>query len=215
LAFTIRPRRSLSDRDSATPLFRDTPVRAVRTAGDGPKAVSQQQDSSHGVHRLPLHRHNRHCVHSRLSRRSGIGPEPPRSKLVPSLPFLPASTVYSAEPAIRRPRAFDGLQVCCTLQPVMGFARFPSSCTAFWQPADVVFRCSKPFPLAKTLRSFSLSGSCPSRHRGVPPPCEGDPRSPSEHSLSSFGSSRIVPCCHGDNSRVLDLRAFFHRRVRC
>jgi hypothetical protein len=36
---------------------------------------------------------------------------------VPPLPFLPASTVFSAH----------AVQVCCTLQPIMGFARFRAS----------------------------------------------------------------------------------------
>ena len=43
----------------------------------------------------------------------------------------------------------------------MGFARFLGSCTAFGRPRTWSVRFSKPFPLALTLRSFSLSGSRP------------------------------------------------------
>jgi len=44
---------------------------------------------------------------------------------VPSLPFLPASTVFSAE---IRPggRTLDSVRVCCTPQPALGFTRFPA-----------------------------------------------------------------------------------------
>jgi hypothetical protein len=45
---------------------------------------------------------------------STIGPGLPSPGLVPSLLFLPASTVFSAQ----------CLQVCCTLLPTMGFATF-------------------------------------------------------------------------------------------
>lgn len=74
---------------------------------------------------MPLHRHDRHCVHSRLDRHPGIGPRPPGLELVPFLPFLPASTVSSAE-APPEDGALDGLRVCCTPQPVVGFAMFPA-----------------------------------------------------------------------------------------
>jgi hypothetical protein len=104
------------------------------------------------------------CVHSRLGRRPGFGEGLPRPSLVPSSSFLPTSTVSSAEPR-SEDRDLDGLQVCCALQPVMGFARFPCSRTAFGCLRTWSVRVSKPFPLAKTLRSFSLPGSRLPRHR--------------------------------------------------
>lgn len=46
---------------------------------------------------------------------AAFGPDLPRSGLVPSLPFLPASTVCSA---------LAPFQACCILKPIMGFTRF-------------------------------------------------------------------------------------------
>lgn len=114
-------------------------------------------DSSHGVHRTPLHRHDRRCVHSRLNRRSGFGPKPPRSGLVPFLPFLPASTVFSA--AARDPKITSLRRPAGLLHPAAGrgFTTFPSSCTAFGRPSSVSGVTIEAFLVAKTLRSFPLS----------------------------------------------------------
>ena len=186
-----------------------------KTLGNGPKAVSQQLDSSHGVHRCPFTDVTVVCVHSRLDRRPGFVEGLPGPSIVPSLPFLPTSTVFSAGPR-SEDRDLDGLQVCCTLQPVMGFARFQSSCTAFGRPRSWSDRFSKPFPLALTLRSFSLSGSCPTRHRASPskesPPFEGgaftewralpplERRSPVRvATASSFASSTSGLCSTGES----------------
>jgi hypothetical protein len=46
---------------------------------------------------MPHHRQGCLCVHSRPDRRQDFGPALPRAVLVPFLPFLPASTVCSAE----------------------------------------------------------------------------------------------------------------------
>jgi hypothetical protein len=55
---------------------------------------------------------------------------------------------------LRRFTPRDAAQVCCTLQPAMGFAMFPAR---------------KPFPMAPTLRSFSLPGSISSVNPGTAP----------------------------------------------
>jgi hypothetical protein len=108
------------------PLFRDIPVHAVRTVGNGPKVVTHWLDSSHGVHRFAPSATYCPCVHSRPDRRPNFGPEPPRPGLVPFLPFLPASTVFSARVLIPKNEDFDSAQVYCTLQPLGGFATFPA-----------------------------------------------------------------------------------------
>jgi len=61
-----------------------------------PKVDLDGPDSSLGVHRSPLRRHDGHCVHARLGRRPDFGSGLPRPELVPLLPFLPASAVFYA-----------------------------------------------------------------------------------------------------------------------
>jgi hypothetical protein len=83
-----------------------------------------------GFIELPLRRHQRLCVHSRLDRRPDIGPKPQRFGRVPFLPFLPASTVFSAE-APSEDGALDAARVCCTPQPAVGFALFRTLVRSF------------------------------------------------------------------------------------
>lgn len=78
-------------------LFRGIPVRAVRVSRPTRRSTLTVPDSSHGVHRSPLRRHDGRCVHTRLGRRPDFGPGLPHPERVPFLPFLPASTVSSAE----------------------------------------------------------------------------------------------------------------------
>jgi hypothetical protein len=112
-----------------SPLQRHTPVRAVLLSRVRSEDRSQQEGLlSWGSSILPFRRHRR-CVHSQTNRRSPFGPRPPRLELVPSLSFLPTSTVSSAA----RPRSedqglFGGSQVCCTLQPAVGSTTFRVSC---------------------------------------------------------------------------------------
>jgi hypothetical protein len=72
---------------------RHIPVRAVI-----PLSLSEDaelwSDSSHGVHRVPLHRHQYYA--STLVDRNRPGGELPNSPRVPSMSFLSTSTVCSA-----------------------------------------------------------------------------------------------------------------------
>jgi hypothetical protein len=73
---------------------------------------------------------------------------------VPSLPFLPASTVYSARP----------LQVCCTLHPIMGFGPFQAPSLALPRgntndlnlPRD---RASHPSELSPRLQPYRVTAA--------------------------------------------------------
>jgi hypothetical protein len=80
------------------------------------------------------------------------------SELVPSLPFLPASTVCSARPP----------QVCCTLHPIMGFGPFRVFRTelALRRPQP---RRPSPEPRFTPFRSLSLFRSRTSSPRPLPP----------------------------------------------
>ena len=69
----------------------------------------------------------------------------------PSTPFLPAPTVSSATDPLG---SFGAPQVCCALQPAMGFARFRAPATTPRKSSSLV-----PSPLAHTLRSVPLPGS--------------------------------------------------------
>src|SRR4029077_11877710 len=66
----------------------------------------------------------------------------------PSSPFLPAPTVSSATDPFG---SFGAPQVCCALQPAMGFARFRAPATTPRKSSSPV-----PSPLAHTLRSVPL-----------------------------------------------------------
>jgi len=83
-----------------------------------------------------------------MNRRSPFGSGLPSPELVPSLPFLPAPTVYSAAKQNPKTLPLGSLQVCCTLQPAMGFTTFQAP----WNPKIpsrstlVVRGFGKPFP---------------------------------------------------------------------
>jgi hypothetical protein len=73
---------------------------------------------------------------------------------VPSLPFLPASTVYSARP----------LQVCCTLHPIMGFGPFqaPSRAPPRGSTSDLNpprDRASHPSELSPRLQPYRVTAA--------------------------------------------------------
>jgi hypothetical protein len=101
-------RCSSSDRDTGkTPVQRHTGSRGPGTSQSIRRSTSTFPDSSLGVHRSPLRRHNHHCVVTRLGRRPDFGSGLPRPDRVPLLPFLPASAVsYAAsrseDPLVRR-----------------------------------------------------------------------------------------------------------------
>lgn len=119
---------------------------------------------------MPLHRHDCLCVHSRLDRHPGIGPRLPSLERVPFLPFLPASTVFSAE-APSEDGALDSLRVCCTPQPVVGFAMFPAPVRSL----DRLDRRSFPRDLCEAF----LSGEYPSKRSPFRQPTTASPHPPS------------------------------------
>lgn len=177
---------------------------------------SQQLDSSHGVHRTPLRRHSRLCVHSRLNRRPDFGPGLPRPEHVPFLPFLPAPTVSSAE-AQSEDWTLDSVRVCCTPQPALGFTTFPAPLVCpCGHPATHwvgTSRSREPSSVANTLRSFPLLGSHrPYRHRITA--FRLRLRSPAGVPSHRFRSApaRVLP---RRAARTCGLRALFHRGVRC
>jgi hypothetical protein len=158
-------KRSSSDRDTdPAPLQRRTGSRGP--SRDRPEGRARS-DSSLGVHRSPLRRYDRRCVHSHVGRRPRFGPGLPRPELVPLLPFLPAPAVCSAG-WIRRPTV-DGSRVCCTPQPTMGFTTFPSPRRPRGRHRPEGRGPEGPLeasPVAYTLRSVPLLGSLrPCRHR--------------------------------------------------
>jgi hypothetical protein len=110
---------------------------------------------------LPLRRHDCRCVHSRMNRRSPFGPGLPHPVLVPSLPFLPASTVSSAARRGPKTSSLGSSQVCCTLQPTVGSTSFRVLSDPKIPSHDRlgVARIREPFPEVQTLRSVLLPGS--------------------------------------------------------
>jgi len=90
----------------------------------------------------------------------------------------------------------------------------------FWPPADLVgplfeviptgVHPSKLFPLQQP----SARHRAPLLRRGGPSR-EGGARSPSGVPSRRWSVASPFPCCHGFVLRVLDLKAFIHRRVRC
>jgi len=96
-----------------------------------------------------------------MNRRSPFGPGLPGPRLVPSLPFLPAPTVCSAAKPDPKTWPLGSSQVCCTLQPTVGFTPFRASWNPKIPPARHPggARVPKPSSQALTLRSVPLPGS--------------------------------------------------------
>jgi hypothetical protein len=165
---------------------------------------------------MPLHRHDRR-----------LRPLPPG----PS-PRLRRRTATSlARSVLVVPPDFDGfLRRAAIRRPLLStVCRFVAPCSRSWgspgfhAPVRLLAAggrgrsaCRSTFPLAKTLRSFSLSGSPPTRHR-VTPSEEGPLLRRSSRESSAFteqlfplavGFTSSGPCCHGFVRRFLDLRAF-------
>lgn len=150
-----------------------------------------------------------------MNRRSPFGPGLPGPRLVPSLPFLPAPTVCSAARPDPKTWSLGSSQVCCTLQPTVGFTAFQAS----WNPkipphATLVVRgFRKPSSQALTLRSVPLPGSC------LP-----SPRSPAFtgkhcllvvdpiHRVATMNRTATSRPCSTEES-VLEPRRFRHVRV--
>lgn len=209
MAFLPRRGCSSSDRDSDTaPLQRRTGSRGPHR-GARPEGRTLRLDSSHGVHRFPFADMTVVCVHSRLNRRSGFGPGLPRPRLVPFLPFLPASTVSSAEGGSEDP-PFDCLQVCCTLQPAMGFATFPAvrSAPCLGDPKIAATESSdRAFP----------DGVPPFEAFPSPVACPSSPQLPAFTDVRAFSSlvpRRRLRVATLPPPRFVDLKALLHRRVR-
>jgi len=162
------------------------------------------------------------CVHSRLGRRPDFRTGLPRPVLVPFLPFLPASTVSSAEDGSEDP-SFDCLRVCCTPQPAVGFAKFQVPRKAFrlsatrrsWtRRSDETIPCGEDPSKLSPPRQPSTS---PSRHRSRPTSLARDLRSGCLHRLACplvvrRAPASVLPRCA---SHRADLRALFHRGARC
>lgn len=156
------------------------------------------------------------CVHTRLGRRPDFGSGLPRPEHVPFLPFLPASTVSSAEgrsedPPLRRPAGL--------LHPATGHGVH-----------HVSDSLTRPLGRASTRRSRTRrsGGNLP---RGAHPSKLSPPRQPSTmpsprvvlsdsvaftgwRALSPFRAmlATVSPRCA---AQLADLRAFFRRGVRC
>jgi hypothetical protein len=113
-------------------------------------------------------------------------------------------------------RSFDGLRVCCTPQPAMGFTTFRTP----WLGLSAAPRPEgrgpegrgESSPVANTLRSVPLFGSLrPCRHRASS--FRTGSRSPA--GVPSRRSSRARFRVATVRCLLVDLRALFHRRVRC
>jgi len=167
---------------------------------------------------MPLHRHDRHLrplppgPSPRLRRRTA-------TSLARSVPVVPPDfDGFLRRAAIRRPQ----LPTVC---------RFVAPCSRSWgSPGfDAPVRllaaggrgrsaCRSTFPLAKTLRSFSLSGSPPARHRGLLPKKESLSREFRVH-RGAVPSRRWIHVVRSVLPRIRTPlprpQGFHHRRVRC
>jgi hypothetical protein len=134
------------------------------------------------------------CVHSRVGQGLPFGSEAPTSVLVPSLSFHPTPTVFSAQhrAGLLHPATGHGVRhVAVAVAPP-----WPEG------PGGV----AATFPMAHTLRSFSLPGSCTVSPRPVPSRC----------SLPLFRACRAR--CRSLSARsggLANLKALSHQRVRC
>jgi hypothetical protein len=117
-------RCSSSDRDTGeTPVQRHTGSRGPVASQSTRRSTSTFPDSSLGVHRSPLRRHNRPAS----SPAWAVAQTSDRDYHVPIVfrscrsSRLQRFATQRADPKIR---SFDGPRVCCTPQPTMGFATF-------------------------------------------------------------------------------------------
>jgi hypothetical protein len=100
------------------------------------------------------------------------------SRFVPSLPFLPASTVSSA----RAPQA------CCILQPIMGFTAFLHSDSGDFLIGPGI---APGYRSPLLLESFLLSRSVRPERTNLGPPSEGFP---SNAAVPVWASTRFWKC---------------------
>jgi hypothetical protein len=117
---------------------------------------------------------------SRASRSSSFDPSVPPLGCGPSMSFLPTSTAS--------PRA--SLQVCCTLQPTMGFARFCTAAAAAVRPTGAY-----PPKLSPRRQPRRVTTT-----RALPP-------------LTGRPDDRVLPPSSLPSD--LGLKALIRRRVRC
>jgi hypothetical protein len=109
---------------------------------------------SWGFPKIPLHRDpDRASTPGRLP---ALRHEDANLVHVPPLPFLPASTVYSARPS----------QVCCTLHPIMGFGPFQAPPPGHLAAARTI--STLPETALHTLQSFLLDHSRTASPRPLP-----------------------------------------------
>jgi len=202
----LHPWRSSSDRDRARPLFGDVigsrgPSRRVR-----PEGRTQRLDSSHGVHRGPF----ADMAVSASTPAWTVAQTSARDCHVPdSFRSCRSSRLQRFPP--QRPDPKVGPSTACGFvaprSRPWGSPCFRLLHLAVVDDPKVVW---KPFPVAKTLRSFSPSGSLTS---SSPPLLLADSGAFTEwRALSPLGAvGSVLP-------RIRlhpDLRALFHRRVRC
>jgi hypothetical protein len=205
-------RCSSSDRDTGeTPVQRHTGSRGPVAPQSIRRSTSTFPDSSLGVHRSPLRRHDHHCVVTRPSRRLDFGSGLPHPDRVPLLPFLPAPAVCYAASRSEDPlvRWSAGL-----LHPAAdhGVRQVSDSLTRPRGRASTRRSIQESSPVARTLRSVPLLGSRrPCRHRAS----SFRTRSRSPAGVPSRRWSRARSRVTTPRCSALDLRAFFHRGVRC
>jgi hypothetical protein len=117
-------RCSSSDRDTGkTPVQRHTGSRGPGTSQSIRRSTSTFPDSSLGVHRSPLRRHNRPAS----SPAQAVAWTSDRDCHVPVVFRSCRSSRlqrFATQRADPKTRSFDGPRVCCTPQPTMGFATF-------------------------------------------------------------------------------------------
>jgi len=210
-------RCSSSDRDTGeTPVQRHTGSRGPVASQSTRRLTSTFPDSSLGVHRSPLRRHDHHCVVTRPSRRLDFGSGLPRPDRVPLLPFLPAPAVcYAAsrseDPLVRRsagllhPAADHGVRhVSDSLTQPRGRASDPKVVDPKVHPG--IFPCGEDPSKRSPPRQPSTMPS---------PRASFRTRSRSPAGVPSRRWSRARLRVTTPRCSALDLRAFFHRGVRC
>lgn len=117
---------------------------------------------SWGFPKIPLHRDPDRA--STPGRSPALRHEDANLVHVPPLPFLPASTVYSARPP----------QVCCTLHPIMGFGPFQAPPPVHLAAAPTI--STFPETALHTLQSLPLDHSRTASPRPLPSHRSSAPR---------------------------------------